>query len=395
MRNPLKNCVGSCLLIAFIFPGMIKTAAQTGYDQVKLAAYGQKQDFEGAILYLKSFTGLDSGTAAFNRDLGYVLYMNEEYTEAKFYFKKVLLRQPDNIESNLYLAQIFFSQGNLDSSLYHYKILVNASPQQYRFWQKAAGLYYQLNNYDSAFLYYQHAYRLNNRSGRIAIALSNLFIQKKQNNIADSLIQEFLTRDTLDDDVIAKKIEISFKRSLYDTVIYWGEKLLIDSSQLNLPFISLAYSYLNKEQYANCLQLCDWLELGNRRGQSILYCAALAYSKTGDYNESNDKLDLCIKMSIQEDGHTYLAAKADNFENLKKFKQAVNYYDTAWYIFHTPFDLYFAGRIYDKYYKNPAKATYYYRLFQKNKKSPGNGGEKRVMDYVDVFLKEGRKKKVN
>ena len=388
MTKTPKNWLQSCLLAALIYPYSSKLAAQTGYDKASLGDFYQKQDFEGAVQYLKSIEGKDTETLSYNKDLGYALYMNEDYKEAKRCFEKGVLLKPGDIESNLYLAQIFNTESNLDSSLYYYNVLVRANPQQYRFWQKAGSLHYRLGNFDSSFICYQNAYKLNHRSGRVVVDLSNLYIQRKQSNSADSLIQEFLTRDTLEEEVIAKKIEISFKKSSYDTAILWGEKLWRDSSQLNLPFINLAYSYLNKEKYTECLALCDWLEYGNRAGQSVLYCAALAYSKTRRYKESNDKLDLCIKMSIQDDAHTYLAAKGDNFENMKNFTKAVNYYDTAWYIFHQPFDLYFAGRIYDKYYKNPGKSAYYYRLFQKNRQPPGNAGEKRVMDYVDDFLKK-------
>ncbi|MES1219229.1 MAG: CDC27 family protein [Bacteroidota bacterium] len=391
MSQASKNCLYPGLLAVTILAASLKISAQDGYDKLKLTTYYQKQDFEGAVQYLESFSGEKGGTPSFHKDMGYALYMNDEYKEAKPNFETVLRLEPTNLEANLYLAQIFYSMGNLDSSLYFYNVLVKLNPQQYRFWQKAGNLHYRLSNYDSSFIYYQEAYRLNNRSGRIAVDLTNLFIQKKQYNSADSLINEFLSRDTLEEEVIAKKIEISFKKSVYDTAIFWGEKLWRDSSQMIQPFISLAYSYLNKEQYNTCIQLCDWLNFKNRAGQSILYCAALAYSKTGRYTESNDKLDLCLKMSIQEDAHTYLSAKGDNFENMKNYNKAISYYDTAWYIFHKPFDLYFAGRIYDKFYKNPVKATSYYKLFQKNRNQPGNTGEKRVMDYVDDFLRQRKK----
>jgi len=106
-----------------------------------------------------------------------------------------------------------------------------------------------------------------------------------------------------------------------------------DSSLLNLPFVSLAYSYLNKEQYGECLQLCNWLDQVIVPDRLSYIVRPWAYSKTGHYVESNEKLDLCIKMSIQEDAHTYLAAKGDNFENMKNYKEAISYYDTAWYIF--------------------------------------------------------------
>jgi len=367
--------------------------AQDGYDKVKLAGYYQKQDFDEAINFLKSYEGRNEESVSFNTDMGYALFMNEQYDEAKTYFQKGLLLEPANFESTLYLAQIWFIRNNPDSSLFYYNALIRSNPENYRFWQKAGNLNYQLGNYDSAFNCYSNAYRLNNRSARIAVSLVNLLSRNKKTDAADSLLQEFLARDSADEDVIAKRIEISFRKSLYDTVIRWGEKLWRDSSRLTVPFVNLAFSYLNKQLYPECLQLCEWLEYGNKANESILYCEALALSKTRHYNESNEKLDECIKMSIQEEAHTYLNAKADNFESLKNFKQATKYYDTAWYIFHAPYDLYFAGRIYDKYFRNTVKAKYYYRLFQKNRPAPKNSGEQRVIEYTEEYLQEKTKRK--
>ena len=275
--------------------------------------------------------------------------------------------------------------------MYYYNILVKNHPNNYRFWQRMGGLNYQLGNFDSSLYYYRHAFSLNNRSGRIVVSIANLLIRTKNTDGADSILSEFLKRDSSDEDVVAKRIEVSFKKSMYDTVIRWGEKLWRDSSLLSAPFVSLAYSYLNKQLYSTCLALCDWLEYGNKANEAILYCHALAFAKMGLYEESNAKLDDCIKMSIQENAHTYLAAKADNYENMRSFTKATQYYDTAWYIFHKPYDLYFAGRICDKYLKNSVKTIYYYRQFHKNKPAPKNNGETRVIDYVEEYLKEKQK----
>ena len=362
-----------------------------GYSKEKLAEYYQKQDYEEAISFLKSVESQNEPLVSFNTDMGYALFMNEQFDEAKGYFQKAFLQQPENFQSTLYLAQIWSGRNNWDSSLFYYNILLKNYPGNYRFWQKAGGLNYQLGNFDSSLSYYQRAYSLNNRSGRIAISIANLFVRSKNIDGADSLLSGFLRRDSLDEDVIAKKMEISFKRSMYDTVIRWGEKLWRDSSQLSAPFVNLAYSYLNKQLYSTCLQLCDWLEFGNKANESILYCHALALAKMELYEESNAKLDECIKMSIQDNAHTYLAAKADNFENMKNFTKATQYYDTAWYIFHKPYDLYFAGRIYDKYLKNAAKTTYYYRLFNKNKTAPKSNAESRVIEYVEGYLDQKQK----
>jgi Tfp pilus assembly protein PilF len=385
--NIRLSCL-QALLIASPFLITVNIGAQTGYSKEKLAEYYQKQDYEDAINFLKSIENQNEAIISFNTDMGYALFMNDQFAEAKLYFEKAFFQQPENFQATLYLAQIWAGRNKSDSSLFYYNILLKNYPGNYRFWQKAAGLNYQLGNFASALYYYRRAFSLNNRSGRIAVSIANLLMRSKNIDGADSLVSAFLERDSADEDVISKQMEISFKKSRYDTVIRWGEKLWRDSSQLSAPFVNLAYSYLNKQLYPSCLLLCDWLEYGNKANESILYCHALALGKMELYEESNEKLDECIKMSIQEDAHTYLAAKADNYESMKKFSKATQYYDTAWYIFHKPYDLYFAGRIYDKYLKNASKTTYYYRLFNKNKPAPKNNGESRVIEYVEAYLKE-------
>jgi tetratricopeptide (TPR) repeat protein len=390
------RCNHRLFLHLFLFPAIlflvaVNLEAQMPYNKEKLAEYYQKQDYEDAILFLKSVESQNETIFSFNTDMGYALFMNEQFEEAKGYFQKAFLQQPENFQSTLYLAQIWSGRNSWDSSLFYYNILLKNYPDNYRFWQRVGGLNYQLGNFDSSLFYYRRAFSLNNRSGRIAISIANLLVRSKNVDEADSLLSGFLKRDSSDEDVIAKQMEISFKKSMYDTVIRWGEKLWRDSSQLSAPFVNLAYSYLNKQLYSTCLLLCDWLEYGNKANESILYCHALALAKMELYEESNEKLDECIKMSIQDNAHTYLTAKADNFENMKSFKKATQYYDTAWYIFHKPYDLYFAGRIYDKYLKNTGKATYYYHQFSKNKPAPKNNGESRVIEYVEGYLKEKQK----
>lgn len=359
---------------------------QTSYSKEKLAELYQKQDYDEAISYLKSFETGNELVVQFNTDIGYALFMNEQYDEAMLYFQKVFSLQPENFQATLYLGQIWSAKNNWDSSLVYYNILRKNYPGNYRFWQKAGGLNYQMGNFDSSLSCYDKAYSLNNHSGRIVISIANLLMRSKNIDRADSLLSCFLQRDSSDEDVIAKRMEISFKKSMYDSVIRWGEKLWRDSSLLSAPFVNLAYSYLNKQRYSTSRMLCDWLELTNKANEAILYCHALALAKDEMYDSSNAKLDECIRMTIQENAHTYLAAKADNFENMKSFVKATQYYDTAWYIFHKPFDLYFAGRIYDKYLKNSAKTKHYYRLFKKNKPVPKNNGEERVVDYVENYL---------
>ena len=142
MKTKTRLSVYLCCLSGLLTTRALNIQAQDGYDKVKLAGYYQKQDFDEAINFLKSYEGRNEESVSFNTDMGYALFMNEQYDEAKIYFQKGLLLEPANFESTLYLAQIWFIRNNPDSSLFYYSALIRSNPENYRFWQKAGNLNY-------------------------------------------------------------------------------------------------------------------------------------------------------------------------------------------------------------------------------------------------------------
>ena len=165
--------------------------------------------------------------------------------------------------------------------------------------------------------------------------------------------------------------------------------MLRDSADVVMPYVNLAYSYLNTDSLDKCIKLCEWLMVNNKATQSVLYCAAIAYSKKKEYKKSNELLDACLALSIQKDAVGYFNAKSDNFEAMKQYQKAISYYDTSYYIFQSPPDLYYKGRIYDKYLRNKAKARLYYQRFIDKRKNPRNSGEVKVFEYIREYLKPG------
>jgi tetratricopeptide (TPR) repeat protein len=192
--------------------------------------------------------------------------------------------------------------------------------------------------------------------------------------------------DSSNVEVISKKIDLCAKKPDHRQVIYWGEKLLADSADLGLPYVNLAYSYLNSDSIAKCIWLCEWLITENKGYPPVLYCAALAYAKDKQYAVSNEYLDKCLELSMQKEAITYFNAKSDNFEAMKQYRTAANYHDTSYYLFRSPLDLYYAGRLYDKYFNNKSKATSYYKQFIQKRKKPMSNDEARIFQYIETYL---------
>jgi len=377
----------TCLLVS-----ASSCLGQTLYDRSRVTESFQRQDYESVIQYLQS-GGLPTDTSTqLKTDLGYAYFMNEQYADAGKQFRTVYAVNPSDIKANLYLAQVYEFFREPDSALSFYTNLTRLQPSNYRFWQKAAQLLSDLTLYDSALAYIGKSYALNPRSGRVAVQYVNLLTRLKQYERIEPLIQEFLTRDSSNEDMIVKRVDVSFRKPDYPTVIFWAERLLKDSAEVTIPYINLAYSYLNTDSIDKCIALCDWMILGNRAAQPLLYCAALAYARKKNFGRSNELLDECLKMSLQDDAISYFNAKSDNYEEMKQYGKAISYYDTSYYLFHSPPDLYYAGRVYDKYLGDKNRAGVYYKRFLDKRKTPRNSGEVRVFEYIRKFLETGRKR---
>ena len=87
------------LVAILLLAGISTIRAQTRYDRLALANYYQKQDFDGAISYLTVFAAQEAESVSFNNDLGYALYMSDEYKRAKFYFEKARKKKLSRVAS--------------------------------------------------------------------------------------------------------------------------------------------------------------------------------------------------------------------------------------------------------------------------------------------------------
>ncbi|RYZ52106.1 MAG: hypothetical protein EOP49_10340, partial [Sphingobacteriales bacterium] len=266
------------ILLAGLILDYSPAYSQPGYDRTRLTDFYQSNDYEGAVSWLQS-QPVDHGNLQFLADLGYAYFMNEDFASAKTSFLTVFRQRPDNPQANLYLAQVYEEADLPDSALYHYLLLTKLRPGNYRFWQKSTQLYITSTMYDSALSCVQKGYAANPRSGKLAVQYANVLVIQKQAAKADSLLNRFLQTDSSDKEVIARKIDLASKKSDHAAVIYWGEKLLADSADMVLPFVNLAYSYLNVDSVNKSIYVCEWL-IGKNKGYApVLYCAALAYAK--------------------------------------------------------------------------------------------------------------------
>ncbi|HEX2631099.1 MAG TPA: tetratricopeptide repeat protein, partial [Chitinophagaceae bacterium] len=248
------------IITGFIAANLLFTlclSAQTGYDRNKLIAFYQDQDYGRAVEYLLPFASTAGDPVQYHNDLGYSYFMNEQPEEALRSFMTVYQLQPSNALANLYAAQIWAGRKETDSTLFYYKNLLIYQPSNYRFWQRAGQVFFTKGNYDSAKRYYQQGYQLNPRSSSLVVQYIDVLLRFRDLKKADTILQRFLAVDSTNREVIAKRIDLSFRQDKYANVIHWGERLWKDSADVSAPYIQLAFSYLTVDSLDKCITLCE------------------------------------------------------------------------------------------------------------------------------------------
>ncbi|WP_028788091.1 tetratricopeptide repeat protein [Terrimonas ferruginea] len=370
-----------------VFAGRSFAVAQDAYDRYELVSLQQQQDYEGAIKYLQQFTAAYAGTPIYVTDLGYSYYQNNQYAEARTWLERALKLNPVYAPALLYLAQLNYEEKDFAESLGYYKKLLQLYPGRWRFHQQAATVFLQMGYADSAAKYLQEAYRLNPQAGTALLGLTDVLVRQNKIQQADSLLTVFLSRDTTDRNVIARKTELAFKLEKKEEVVRWGETLLRDSVYVTDPFIYLSAVYIAQQRYQDAIGVCEWLLTTNRAGQSVFYYAALGYAGLNDREQSNRLLSLCVRMSLKEDAIVYWNAQAENYIALKQYNTAIACHDSAWYVFQRPVHLYAAGYIAEMYLKDNRKAALYYRRFKKFAGAGKEMPDEKLLRYVDAWLR--------
>jgi tetratricopeptide (TPR) repeat protein len=366
-------------------------AQQSEIDKNKLADYFQNEQYNDAIRYLRTIAANRSNDIYVLNSLGYANYMNKDLQKAEDYYLKAFKADTLNFTANKYLALINTNNKQYNKALGYYNRLVKTQPPNGILYKYMGDVYAEKDNTDSALIMYSAACNLQPTNPKIVSAYANELLSGKNYKSTDSVLNAFLAYDSANSSVMMLAVRSAYEQENYQQAAIFSNRWLhVDVIDINTT-VHLAVSNYNLKNYIVCYQLCDTLLQQRIEAESILYYASRALYKLNQFKKSNELLVQCLNKAISKNADTYLSSKADNYESLKQYKQAIAAYDTAYYLFKSPLSLYNIGRLYESGLKNNKAAYQYYSRYLKSGK-PQSKDEKRVYAYVKELLGNKRKK---
>jgi tetratricopeptide (TPR) repeat protein len=340
-------------------------AQETSFDKNKIQDFFQHQEFEDAIIYLNPFLATDSSNTVVLGYLGFAHSMNSNEKLARKYYRQLYEYDTTNLAAIQFLA---YSSNREDggASLSMSRKLILLQPGKSSHFRRLADILSAQQEKDSAFYYYSQAYRMSPGDYRNAAGLAGFFLESKQYPQADSILSIGLQQDSMNGTLLKLGVRSAHGQQDYARVTLLGERLmqLEDISVTILSYVALAHYSL--KNYQDCIRVCDYMMNHEVEVEAFYYYAGKAYAKLGNFDKSNELLEICIASSISKNIDLYYTAIANNHEAQSKFRKAINFYDTAYYLTKDPLAYYNMGRVYESNINDPRQAQKYYTRFVSN-----------------------------
>jgi len=342
--------------------------------------YFQDQQFAEAIDYLQPAFIADSANINVLAWLGYASYMNDDKSASERYNTRILQLDSNNISALSYLVTLNKDDAHVVAMDFAAR-LIRLQPAKALWWRTMGDLFRKSNEIDSAIIYYSHAYELAPADYKNAVGLADAFIEKKLYPQADSVLDAGLTRDSMNLSLLRSRVHSAYLSQDYAAAIIPGERIKQQNVSILNALTWLTLSYYNLKKYPECVSTCEYMLANGLDIESIYYYESRAYAKMKEYKKSNDLLAVCLGKAISHTAEWYYNDLGSNNEELKDYKTAVAYYDTAYYLFKEPLMLYNCGRIAEINLKNKTMARKYYTLYLKTA-HPQSAEEKKAYNYV-------------
>ncbi len=382
----MKKILGSLLLLLILHP--VFSQDSSSLMDRRLVQYFQSQQYEKAVRYLQLMINPDTADSRYLSLLGYSYYMSNQLGEASGCFERLLKSDSANSGALYYLGTINASKGNYPSAIKYFCRLVETKPGQANYYKKLAELFQKTGNEAASGWYYKLSYQINPNDPEVTAGLAINWINQELYQKADSILDRALQKDSLQARLLILRIRSAYEQEDYSLVFPLANKLKAMHFFSQKPFLMTAISYFNIKNYDSCIATCNYLILNKSGTQTVLYLKALSYKALKQYKNALSSLNACIHMALDEAADNYFSTKGEVFILMHQPSRALKQYDTAYYIFRKPVQLYNKARIYDGQFENYKAALRYYRRYLKHQKAPKSGNEKEITAFVKKRVKQ-------
>lgn len=264
------------------------------------------------------------------------------------------------------LASIYDGEDNIPKAIKYYTKIIDINPKNPLFIRKLAQQYNKSGLLLDAFPLFVQAYTLNSKDNYTVRALSNIFIDNKQFENADSILRQALAYDSLNINNTLLFARSKYSQKQYDSTTFVLKTLAGRLDLDNYFNKMLGYSYLQIDSVDHAIHHLHMSLVNEGNPEYAHYYLATAYEKKDDIDSAIHHFKEAVKAGISKDVDLYHKNLARIYNEKNDLKQAIPHYADAYKYSQDPLVLFFHARAADIYYKDKSIAMNYYKKYEKS-----------------------------
>jgi len=360
----MKLCLITILILCTF--NIIFAQDTAKFNNNLLLDYYQTQRYDKAADYLKLNNPEPITSIKTLKALAYCMQMQGHLPEAEIYYQRVYQIDSTNTAVLFSLGNINLNRGNLPKAEIWYKKILSKDSTNFMVYKQLGTINIQNNNFVAALVYFAKANELNNTDADVAAGLSDLLVNAKQYDKAESVLNQAIEADTENMELLESLVKLEYSQSKWPQTIINCDKLmrLGNMSGPVLTKLGIAYFYLKDYKCSiESLALIDVMA----QNETTCYYTAESYKALKDYTNAVTWYYKTIQIGISPNINNYYSEIADIYQTRRKFNKAETAYQKALQFYEKPLTYYMLAALYDTDLKNKKKALFYYKKFLSSK----------------------------
>lgn len=362
----MKNLTFLLLTVTLlILADAIKAQTKTPNDAVLIDLYQNQRYAEAANYLKKNYPEPITDLKVLSR-FAYANQMAGKLLDAESYYLRIYQQDSTSIPVLLNLANIQIRRENNSKALFYYEKVIAIDKTNFSVYKQLGRLYADKSDSEKAIANWQIANQLNPEEPDVAADLALMLINQKRFKEAEPVLKGALLADSTNLLLLRTLAKLTYVNDRFKETINTCLKI-IELSDYSLEVQNmLGSSYFMVKNYSCALE--TFLAMpADAQTERICYLSARSFKALKRYKQAVEYYNKTLTEAISPNTAIYYDEMADTYDLNKQFKNEVLAYQKGLFFKEKPITYYNLAGLYDNQLHDKANAVKFYKKYLKAK----------------------------
>lgn len=322
--------------------------------------------YEKALYHIYNCQRMEPTNLDYTAKLGFCYFKLGNFPDAKLCYQQILKQDTVNINALSNLALIYDRERNYGKAHHYYSQLLDLDSTNSYYFKQIAYVSIKRNAELEAVQYFGRAHELNPKDITVIREMADLYLSLDALDYAKQMVDKGYLLDSMNIRMLYAKAKVANTEKQYPTIIKTINQAMAQGDTTIYYQTMLGVAYLQEDSLDAAQFHFERLVARKKASEHTHHYLALIHDKKGDQEKSVYHFQRAIEEAVSNKLPIYCKDLAAIYEEQKKYRKAVEYYQMAYDWSEKNDYLFYLARAQDFYYKDKRIAMRTYKKYLAN-----------------------------